>query len=162
MPRRDPAALRFGCQCGRLDAEHEIDGDFVMSGTFDMSVTCRVIRNAARDRSVISYDELEEVHKIQKRPGYNRSALFWHLGDVLCVSYQLGLPAITVVVVKKGFERLDGNTLVGFVNSASEAGYKVGDKDEFEHDQKEATFRWARDADAKLGGTKELGVQLID
>ena len=133
-----------------------------MSGTFDMSVTCRVIRDAARDGSVISYDELEEVHKIQKRPGYNRSALFRHLGDVLCVSYQLGLPAITVVVVKEGRQELDENTLTGFLKSAKIAGYEVEGKEKFAREQKEATFNWARDADAKIGGTKEHGVQLID
>ena len=124
-----------------------------MSVTFDMSVTCREIRRAASDGSVISYDKLEEVHKVRTQPGYDRQDLFRHLGDVLCVSYQLGLPALTAVVVKKGRPELDGNTLVGFAKSASEAGYKFDKNEDFAHEQKEATFKWARDADAKLGGT---------
>ena len=124
-----------------------------MSVTFDMSVTCREIRRAACDGSVISYDKLEEVHKVRTQPGYDRSALFRHLGDVLCVSYQLGLPALTAVVVKKGSQKLDGNTLVGFANSARDAGYKFNSNEEFAKDHKEATFEWAEDADAKLGST---------
>lgn len=122
-----------------------------MSVTFDMSVTCREIRRAARDGSVISYDKLEEVHKVRTQPGYDRQDLFRHLGDVLCVSYQLGLPALTAVVVKRGRPELDGGTLVGFANSASEAGYKFDSNEEFAKDHKEATFEWARDASAELG-----------
>ena len=133
-----------------------------MSNIFDMSVTCQVIRVVALGGSVISYDKLEETLKLRKHPGYDRSALFRHLGDVLRVSYQLGLPAITVVIVKEGRKELDGNTLVGFADSARKAGYKFQENEKFAHDQKEATFKWARNADAKLGDAKEQGVQLID
>lgn len=125
-----------------------------MSVTFDMSVTCREIRRAARDGSVTSYDKLEEVHKVRTQPGYDRKALFRHLGDVLCVSYQLGLPALTAVVVTDIPKELDGTALGGFARSAERAGYKFKNNEKFAREQKEATFEWARNADTKLGDAK--------
>ena len=124
-----------------------------MDHNFDMATTCQAIRVAASQGSAISYDKLEEIHKIRKQPGYDRSFLFRHLGDVLRVSFQLGLPALTVVVVRDKSGKLDGNAIHGFADSADDAGYKFECKEKFASEQKEATFKWARDANAKLGGT---------
>ena len=123
-----------------------------MSVTFDMSVTCREIRRAARDGSVISYDDVAAVHGMT--PQQDKIPLFDHLGQLLRVSFELGLPALSAVVVTDKPNELDGTALKGFARSAKRAGYKFDNSEKFAREQKEATFEWARDADAELDDAK--------
>ena len=155
-PQRADGALRSGCQCGMLNvvsSGHEIEGEFIMSNTFDMSVTCRLIRLAARNGSVISYDDVAKAHGMT--PKQDKQPLFDHLGHLLRVSFQLGLPALSAVVVREGRKELDEQALFGFACSAEKAGYKFKGKEKFAREQKEATFEWAHQLDARSGSSGE-------
>ena len=127
-----------------LDALAMRETMYAGSLTFDATVAA--IREAARERRFLSYDDVAAASgsTIQKA----RMQLPAHLSRVLRYAVCRGWPLVTSIVVSKPNVEtgtMDGSALEGFLKSAALQGLAPeAESEAFVKEQQEKTFAWAQ------------------
>ena len=116
-------------------------GNFVMTNRDELEATYKVIIAAARQKGLVHYSELITLHKW---PEDSATRMMGDQLDTLVkVCKRRGWPAMAVIVVRKNYDRLTENNLAAFVRGSRNAGYTVGDPEEFQDKQRELLYLWA-------------------
>ena len=119
------------------------------AGTLSFEQSLAAIREAARERRFLSYEDLAAASgsTIQKA----RMQLPAHLARLLEYAVRSGWPLVTAIVVTKpnvGTGTMEGSALESFLKAAALHGHDIepGASEAFVREQQDRTFAWAQDA----------------
>ena len=118
------------------------------SGRLDFDKSFQIVKELAKQRRFLSYKDLADAGGADwNQVHYSIGGHLWNLVEF---AHRNGWPMLSAVVVNKPnveSEKMEMETLRGFVSAARELGYRISDKEAFLREQQAHVFEWAASTD---------------